>query len=477
VALANAFRLHDFYDYALEVLEKGKVKFDPPLNIEIADIYQAKGDYNNMISCYLDLIHNQNQYIDLVKGRFQIILSDYGADKISISLKEELLKRTEKYPNNTIYAELLYWYSVQKKEYVLALIQAKALDRQFGEQGERVFQLANILFDNQQYEKAAEGYEYVMKLGNKNRFYQAAEINLLHTKFKSITSGSTIKSEELIVLVKDYETVLNKYGENANTVELMRNLAQIQAFWVHDFNKAETLLDKVLKMDGLPREVVGAVKLELGDVLLFEGKKWSASLLYKQVEKDFKNDPIGFEAKFKAAKFFYYVGEMEWSKVQLDVLKGATSKLISNDAMELSLVIEENIDDDSTYTTLSYFARADLLAWQQNYNDAFLLFDTIEAIFPNHNILPNISFRRAEIYQSLNNIDTAIYFFNKVVANFPNASIADNALFKMAKIYDYIKVDKPKAIECYEKILLEYPGSLFTVEARRRFNELKGKVL
>lgn len=475
LSLSNAFQSRDLYDYALQLLEKGKDKFTPPLNIEIADIYQAKGDYKNMISNYLDLVHNQDVYIELVKGKFQLILSDYGSDKISNSLREELLRRTEKYPNKTIYAELLYWYSIQKREYALALIQAKALDQQFAEHGERVFQLSNILLANKQYEKASEGFEYILKLGTGNRFYQSAEINLLHTRFKAITAGATINSEQLISLEKDYESVLTKYGENRTTIDLMRNLAQIQAFWIHDFNKAESLLEKILKMQGVPPDIAGQVKLELGDILLFEGKKWSASLLYKQVEKDFKNDPIGFDAKFKAAKFFYYVGEMEWSKVQLDVLKGATSKLIANDAMELSLLIEENIDDDSSYTTLSYFARADLLAWQKKYEEAFLIFDTIVEIFPGHNILPNVSYRRAEIFQSLNNLDSAIYYYDKVVTDYPYASIADNALINLARINDSKLKNHDKAIELYEKILLNYPGSLFTVESRKRYNELKGK--
>ncbi len=473
VKLSGAFQKRGHYDYALEVLEKGKNKFTPPLNIEIAGLYFAKGDYNAMISSYLDMIHNSDEYIDLVKGKLQLIIAAQGSNKVSEALREELLKRTEKYPSKTIYAELLYWYSVQKREFDLALIQAKALDRQFNEGGERVFQLSNILMSNHEYEKAMDGFGYIMKLGTDNRFYQAAEVSFLHAGFLNLKKNGRLDDRSLQKLVSDYKTVLNKYGENRTTAKLMRNLAQIQAFYLHNTAGAEELLNKILTFPGLEKQEKAEVKLELGDVLLFEGKKWSASLLYKQVEKEFKNDPIGYEAKFKAAKFFYYVGEMEWAKVQLDVLKGATSKLIANDAMELSLLISENIDPDSSYNSLSYFARAELLAWQKKYDDAFKTLDTIENIFPGYPILPNVEYKRAMIYMELKDYSKAEKYLKAVVAKYPGASIADNAMIKLARLYDNQLNDKVKAKEAYEKILLDYPGSLFTIEARERFNELK----
>ena len=97
---------------------------------------------------------------------------------------------------------------------------------------------------------------------------------------------------------------------------------------------------------------------ELGDLLLFSGEIWDASLLYSQVEKAYKNDVIGAQAKFKNAQLSYYNNDFEWAKSQLDVLRASTSKLIANDAMQLSLLISDNMEDDSTYDMLSLFAAA-----------------------------------------------------------------------------------------------------------------------
>jgi len=52
--------------------------------------------------------------------------------------------------------------------------------------------------------------------------------------------------------------------------------------------------------------------------------------------------------------------------------------------------------------------------------------------------------------------------------------LADNATFQLADLYENILGDTTKAQELYEKVLLEYPGSLFVVEARKRFRRLRG---
>ena len=45
---------------------------------------------------------------------------------------------------------------------------------------------------------------------------------------------------------------------------------------------------------------------------------------------------------------------------------------------------------------------------------------------------------------------------------------------EQAKIYDDILYDSSKAMELYEKILLEHNGSIFTAEARKRYRTLRG---
>ena len=96
-------------------------------------------------------------------------------------------------------------------------------------------------------------------------------------------------------------------------------------------------------------------------------------MYYSQVEKDFKHEVIGQEAKFKKIKIDYYTGKFNWAQAQLNILKQSTSKLIANNAMELSLLISDNLNLDTTQLTLQIYANAELLIFQNKYNFGILL--------------------------------------------------------------------------------------------------------
>ena len=88
-------------------------------------------------------------------------------------------------------------------------------------------------------------------------------------------------------------------------------------------------------------------------------------IYYSQVEKKFKENPIGHQAKLKIAKVYYYNGDFKVAQAQLDVLKRSTSKLISNDAIDLSLLITDNLSLDTTDIVMRMYAKAEMLVYQR----------------------------------------------------------------------------------------------------------------
>lgn len=103
------------------------------------------------------------------------------------------------------------------------------------------------------------------------------------------------------------------------------------------------------------------LKTEMADIYIYAGDPWEATLLYSQVIESNKNNLLGDEVKLKKAMLGYYMGNFGWAKAQLDVLKASTSKFTANDAMELSMLIGNNLNLDTTAAPLQMFARADLL--------------------------------------------------------------------------------------------------------------------
>jgi TolA-binding protein len=210
---------------------------------------------------------------------------------------------------------------------------------------------------------------------------------------------------------------------------------------------------------------------------LLNGEIWEASLLYSQVEKDFKYEAIGQEAKFKNAKLSFYAGDFSWAKTQADVLKGATTKLIANDALNLSLIISDAIGIDTNELPLRLFASAELMAIQHKFQEAIARMDSINLLFSNNTLGDDINYAKAQIFHTQGKFTDTEIMLKNIVEYYPKELYGDDAQFKLAELYDKKINDKEKAKQAYQDLLTNYPGSIYTVEARKRFRELRGDKL
>jgi tetratricopeptide (TPR) repeat protein len=193
-----------------------------------------------------------------------------------------------------------------------------------------------------------------------------------------------------------------------------------------------------------------------------------------QVDSEFKFEPIGFEAKYKNARIFYFTGDFKFAQSQLDVLKQSTSKLIANDAMKLSLLITDNFGMDSNYVAMKLFANADMLLEQHLYEQSFKIYDSIAQKFPTSGLLDEIDLRKATAYMEQGNWDKAIFYLNDIVSYHADDILIDDALYNLGKIYEEHKSDTTKALEYYKKILFEHPESLYNSDVRERIRKLRG---
>ena len=62
----------------------------------------------------------------------------------------------------------------------------------------------------------------------------------------------------------------------------------------------------------------------------------------------------------------------------------------------------------------------------------------------------------------------------RIETEFSHDILADDAIYTLAEIYQKKLEDKEKAKALYEKILLEFKGSIYPSEARKRFRKLRG---
>jgi tetratricopeptide (TPR) repeat protein len=477
--LANAFLAGAYNEYALQTYQAGRkvMQGTYPFNFEIAETYAQLGDQAKMIDEYLDLMEISEQYIPNLQTILQNKIYNDPSGKISEYLRVALLRRIQKNSDRVVYSEFLYWLFLQEKDFESALIQAKALDKRQGEEGSRLLTLGRLAASNGDYTTAEACFQYIMDKGKNGANYNSARMELISASSQRITGSNNYTAADLDKLEKDYTTALTDLGKTPATAVMMKNFAHLQAFYLNKTNDATTLLEECIGLPGVNAQFKADCKLELGDILILEGKVWDATLFYSQVDKDFKEDAIGREAKFRNARLSYYMGEFEWAAAQLNILKAATAQLISNDAMSLSLLISDNTGEDSDYTPLQIYSRADLLEFQHKHSLAIATFDSVISGFPAHSLTDEVWFRKAQIYEATGHADTAIFYFRKVLDEYPDDILADDALFNMADLEENTLKNKTKAQELYQELLTKYPGSLYVVEARKRFRELRGDKL
>jgi tetratricopeptide (TPR) repeat protein len=478
--VSNSFLIRGKNDLAIQTLEKGKQILNKKyaFNLSLASAYYRVGDFDKMIAEYLEyLIYDQNGLAQ-IKNRLQYQLNGLAGESIRQRLHEQLLLKYQKNPDVAQYAEMLYWLSIQEKDFEFALTQAKAIDRRFGENGQRLRDLAHLSFENDDFDVAIQAFDVLLEKGSNNPFYLDAQTGILKARFEKITHDPGYTKKDLIELKKDYKTTLEELGKNPFTVNLINAYAHLLAYYLDDLDSSvELLLEAIQVTNARPADVANS-KLELGNIYLFKDEVWEATLLYSQVEKAFKSEPLGHEAKLRNAKLYYYIGEFGWAKSKLDVLKAATSKLIANDALELSMIIQDNTNYDSTTTELAIFAAADLLFYQNKKLAALNVLDSMETFLGTHPIKDEVLFKKAEIYFSMGAFSKADSLYQMVIEVNPYDNIlADNALFKSAVLNQENLNNPDKALELYQQILTDYPGSIFTIEARKRLRALRGDKL
>ncbi len=473
--LSTNFYKADLHDYAVKTLLAGRklMNDDNAFAYDLISLYRFQKNKPLLVQEYLNLIEKNAEAMPQAQGVIAAVFEDNTDYDM---LKTTLLRRLQKDPQNVAYAEMLTWQFIQQKDYDMALRQAVALDKRLKEPGDRIYDLSWLLLSNKAFSTAVDALEYLIGKGKESQFYLSAKVQMLNTKNQMLTS-TKFTTAGLQQLEGEYLTLLSESGKVSSTAFAMRQLANLQAFYLNKPKDAEALLEQLLLVPNLTEAVIGQAKLDLGDVYILTGEVWEANLIYGQVEKQFADQPMGQEAKFRNAKLSYYMGDFDWAKTQLDVLKASTSQLIANDALNLGLLIQENTASATDTNALKNYARADLLIFKNQLPASLASLDSINIKFPKNSLEDDILMAKAKVYLKQNDYQKAVTQLQTIADNHKFDLWADDAVFMLADLYENKLNDPEKAKVLYQKIITDYPGSLFVIEARKRFRNLRGDKL
>lgn len=491
--LYNAFLYKAKRDYAMETLLRGRKQLNNPklFSKELTNLYLQLKLYDNVIEEAITLLADDDaKYMATAEQNLQNLLMDDEDGQRYLKIKSKLQETIQKHPNNQSYVSLLYWIYQLNKDYPAAFILAKSIDKKRANDGATVYTLARSMANNREYDLAMEALKYVISKGESSSYYYSAKYDLLNLRYQKLISTYPIDLNAAKALEKEYQKVLDENGVHEGTSDVVHKYAHLLAFFVNKPDQAINLLDTAMRYADRDIKEKALYKMDKADILLHVGEIWDATLLYSQIDKELPNDTIGHLAKFKNAKLSFYIGEFAWAESQLDILRAATTKLIANDAMYLSFVISDNLEEEeedeeeennalfqenqTNNQALRYFARADFLIFQNNDAEAMKYLDSVLIVTPFGKLNDDVYYLQAQILIRQKDYFTAETLLKKIIDVYSFDLLADDAIFLLAELYEYYMKDIPQAMEMYKKLLKDHSNSIYAVDARKRFRELRG---
>ncbi|MBN8670917.1 MAG: tetratricopeptide repeat protein [Chitinophagales bacterium] len=474
--VANKFVAMGNDDYAIKAYERVREQFQVKYMYTgpLSRLYAKKGETEKAIAVMLDggQAFMMNGAEDTKAGLLEVLGND--PKKLQAGQKA-LIKKINEQPDNPFFTDLLTWLYTQKDDWDGALMQVVALDTRLKEQGGRMLGFARYAVKEEKYDIAVKAYDEIVSLGNDIPYYTIAASERLTAQFAALQKNVNFTQQDVDALLKQYDaffTVSPQFYAN----DLVCDYAKLQAQFNNNPKAGIAILKKALEQPGLTKMLNGQCKLQLGDYMILDGDVWESSLLYSQVDKAFREDVLGEEARFRNAKLAYYRGDFDWAQGQLTVLKASTAELIANDALYLSILITENITEDSNVTPLKRFAYADLLLFQNKDKEADALLDSIVTNYPQHPLYDDILLQKAKLAQKHREYEKAIEYLVTIHAKHGKDVLGDDAVFRMADIYERYMNKPEDAKKYYEMLIMEYGGSTFVQIARNRLTALQAGV-
>ena len=471
--IAKAFTDAGRDDYAIKTYETALQRLgNPPMyGRPLAALYAKKGDLEKAVDAILRGGPSVFMTTDQAK---ELLLEMLGSDQKKLQqVQKALVKKINLEPANNYYGEILTWVYTQKNDWEGALIQIEAIDERNRDNVRRVFEFARSAVAAKQFEVANRAYDDIIAKGSESPYYVLSKSEKLAAGLKQIELNHERKPEDVAALAALYDSFLVEFPKHY-TQKTAADFATLNAVYGHNVKRAIAILEKSIAEPDTRRPMMGQFKLQLGDYYLLTGRIWDASLSYSQVEKEYKQEIIAEDARFRNARLSFYRGDFDLAQKQLGILKSGTSNLISNDAIDLSVLITENVEDSNT-VPLHRFAAAGLLMFQNKDKEAEALIDSIMKAWPKHPLADDIVMMHATLSMKHRDFGNALTYLKEVVDKYGKDVLGDDAIFRTAEIYDSELHQPQEAKKYYEQLIIDYPGSTFVQTARQRLEELKGQ--
>lgn len=474
-SLAYKFRNIREYGWAVRTYLRGQELLNKPTAFlrELGDNYLMERDYEKMMDLFIRHLEAQPGDLNTITSQLNFARSYDIINSVDTVIERKLgavVRQTDHHP---VFDELSIWYNLQVRRYDKALEDAAELNRKAKGKLGSYIQIARSASTDGKYDLAVLAYNRVLEQGkDSNDFYLTARKEILsneNTRFRE----QQAPQESFRKLAQQCKEYMQEYLYTPDNLEVAILLSDLYAYQLQQPDSADAVLQKSIQMRRLNLNRQSLLKFKRADLLAFMDNPWEATILYTQIEKSNPNNDIGYEAKLKKAWLAYYTGDLLWAKAQFDVLKGATSKLISNDAIQMAHFIRMNYTEEEGNHDLERLARAEYLMVKQENDRALGTLDSL-ANSEQPGIIDRAALQKAKLLHGLKRTEEAARILEQLKGQSEQTYIRAEAIMQLA-VLKTEQQDTAGARELYKLLVSEYSGSVYSVEAGRLYRELEKK--
>ncbi len=481
--IANAVIERRAFEKAIEILKKGKAFTDQPqiFSYDLANIYALTMQYREAAEEYCDILMSDPNQLKFVESRMLTYATKPDALEETISVIER--RRDKKSVN---YAKLLAALYVENKAYEKALQLYREIDAQAGSQGSELFNFGQKIYNLKEYKTAALVFNEIVSKYPASPFVSTSKLGYAKTMeaalleelaeqapdWKPYYLSKPNESERVESVINAYMEIVRIYPRSDVAYESFLRAGRLELYQQHDLDEAGRYFGMIIEESPLSQFAPEANE-ELGNIHLIKGelepaKKYFLNVLANpRISPEKKNG-----ANYRLAKIEFYSKNIAAAKEYLSKIILNLKDNFANDAIEFQLLLNTSMNDS---VNILLFSEAEFLTEQKNFSEAASIYQLVSSKQSGLMLQNLAQLREAEMLLALDNFDSALELLMNIADQKEKNIYADKALYLSGMIYQFGLKDTPKALEIYEKLLAEFPNSLFLDEARDQIIKIRNK--
>lgn len=471
------------FDKAIDLYERGKkVSNDKILYAyDLIRLYSLTMQFEKAARECCFILSTDPSQLQTVEFKIFENVNRPGALDATIKTIEDCADR-----NIMSFSYLLARLYSEKKMYDKAYETYLYIDEKQGSNGKDLYQFAQQMFAEKEYKLSAEIYSKINELYPESSINSMAKLGyarsleaaLMEEYEKSLPLWKSyfplvkFQSEETAKVLEAFNVVTNLYKHSEPAYESILRSAVIKFYLLNDYAEARQLLETIVKEAPLSQNSAEAY-IELGNIALIQGNIDEAEMDYQSIlnlrsaNEDQKN-----KANYKLGRVNLYKGNFDEARNYLFKVLGNLKDNSANDALELSLLLNPEMNDSSN---LMIFAQAEFLAEQKKFSEAATDYKKLSKNQQAFVLRAISALRYSEMMIAVDNYPEAITVLQSVSEEGEKNIYADKAVYLLGKIHQFGIKNLSEAEKYYQKLLAEYPKSIYLDDARAQLLLLQNK--